>query len=168
MRSIVTLAAAIALPPSFPMRGLIVLTAFSVVLGTLLLQGLTLKMLLRALDLHDGDPVATELRAARERVLEAALSTLPAGSSAAIDLVRKDFKVRLTFGDGHAPHAAPLTAYADAYRTAVRAARRTLLGLRDRGDIGDDAFHTLENELDWLEASDPLRAANADDTGSPG
>jgi CPA1 family monovalent cation:H+ antiporter len=34
--------------------------------------------------------------------------------------------------------------------------------LRDNGDIGDDAFPTLENELDWLEVSDPLRAANAD------
>ena len=57
MRGIVTLAAAIALPPGFPMRDLIVLTAFSVVLGTLLIQGLTLKALLRALNLHDGDPV---------------------------------------------------------------------------------------------------------------
>lgn len=167
MRGIVTLAAAIALPQAFPMRDLVVLTAFSVVLGTLLLQGLTLKLLLRALDLHDGDPVATELRSARERVLESALATLPAGTSAAIDLVRKDFKVRLTFGDGDAARAAPLAVYADAYRTALRSARRTLLALRDSGDIGDDAFHTLENELDWLEVSDPLRGANADDTADP-
>ena len=40
-----------------------------------------------------------------------------------------------------------------------------LLAMRDSGDIGDDAFHTLENELDWMEVSDPLRAANADDVG---
>src|SRR5438128_6943894 len=39
MRGIVTLAAALALPANFPQRGLIVLTAFSVVLGTLLIQG---------------------------------------------------------------------------------------------------------------------------------
>ena len=32
-------------------------------------------------------------------------------------------------------------------------------------DAGYDAFHTLENDLDWLEVSDPLRAANADATG---
>ena len=43
MRGIVTLAAALALPAGFPFRDLIVLTAFSVVLGTLLIQGLTLK-----------------------------------------------------------------------------------------------------------------------------
>ena len=77
MRGIVTLAAALALPAGFPARDMIVLTAFSVVLGTLSIQGLTLKTLLRALDLHDGDPVAAEVTAARARVLEAALEELP-------------------------------------------------------------------------------------------
>ena len=47
MRGIVSLAAAMALPPAFPYRDLIVLTAFSVVLGTLVIQGLTLGPLLR-------------------------------------------------------------------------------------------------------------------------
>ena len=45
MRGIVSLAAALALPSGFPYRNLIVLTAFSVVLGTLIIQGLTLKPL---------------------------------------------------------------------------------------------------------------------------
>jgi NhaP-type Na+/H+ or K+/H+ antiporter len=95
MRGIVTLAAALALPQGFPSRDLIVLTAFSVVLGTLVLLGLTLKPLLRALALHDGDPVAEELRTARDRVLAAALAELPVGASAAVDVVRKNFKMRL-------------------------------------------------------------------------
>ena len=43
MRGIVSLAAALALPGDFPHRDLIVLAAFSVVLGTLVIQGLTLK-----------------------------------------------------------------------------------------------------------------------------
>ena len=60
MRGIVTLAAALALPAAFPFRELIVLTAFAVVLGTLSIQGLTLKPLLRALDLQDDDPVGRE------------------------------------------------------------------------------------------------------------
>ena len=42
MRGILSLAAALALPASFPFRGAIVLTAFAVVLGTLVIQGLTL------------------------------------------------------------------------------------------------------------------------------
>src|SRR5205085_9665594 len=46
MRGIVTLAAALALPEAFPYRNLIVVTAFSVVLGTLVIQGLTLNPLL--------------------------------------------------------------------------------------------------------------------------
>ena len=60
----------------FPFRDLIVLTAFSVVLGTLVIQGLTLKPLLRALDLQDDDPVGRELSAARERALRAGLESL--------------------------------------------------------------------------------------------
>src|SRR5207253_7732215 len=74
MRGIVTLAAALALPPAFPSRDLIVLTAFSVVLGTLAIQGLTLGPLLRVLDLRDDDPVGHEVSAARERALRAGLA----------------------------------------------------------------------------------------------
>src|SRR5262245_8422037 len=65
MRGIVTLAAALALPSAFPFRDLIVLAAFFVVVGTLVLQGLTLAPLLRALDLRDDDPVGREVAAAR-------------------------------------------------------------------------------------------------------
>jgi len=165
MRGIVTLAAALALPAGFPARDAIVLTAFSVVLGTLLIQGLTLKTLLRALDLHDGDPVAAEVTAARARVLEAALADLRSGDSAAVDLVRKDFKIRLgSAARNEGPPGFFGSGYEAAYRKALQTARRTLLAIRDSGEIGDDAFHTLENDLDWMEASDPLRAANADET----
>src|SRR5213075_121008 len=69
MRGIVTLAAALALPQAFPYRDLIVLTAFSVVLGTLVIQGLTLKPFMRALALHDDDPVGSEVATAREQAL---------------------------------------------------------------------------------------------------
>jgi hypothetical protein len=61
MRGIVSLAAAMALPATFPYRDLIVLTAFAVVLGTLVLQGLTLKPLLRAVNLDDDDPIGREV-----------------------------------------------------------------------------------------------------------
>ena len=167
MRGIVTLAAALALPEGFPARDLIVLTAFLVVLGTLLIQGLTLKALLRALNLQDGDPVGHEEHAARQRMLEAAFAQLPGDGSAAVDLVRKNLKMHLgrpLHGSGSA-FADFGAAYDDRYRAALQSARQVLLAMRDAGDIGDDAFHTLENDLDWLEVSDPLRAANADATG---
>jgi len=165
MRGIVTLAAALALPEGFPARDLVVLTAFLVVLGTLLIQGLTLKALLRALHLHDGDPVAREEQAARQRMLEAACAQLPSESSPAVDLMRKNLKIRL--GRLQHPEASPASIgaeYDTLYFAALHAARQALLALRDGGDIGDDAFHTLENDLDWMEVSDPLRAANADAT----
>lgn len=166
MRGIVTLAAALALPERFPARDLIVLTAFLVVLGTLLIQGLTLKPLLRALNLKDGDPVAHEEHAARQRMLEAAFEQLPADGSPAVSLVRKNLKMHLgrPLHESGSPFASFGAEYDNSYRAALQAARQVLLAMRDAGDIGDDAFHTLENDLDWLEVSDPLRAANADAT----
>ena len=98
MRGIVSLAAAMALPPAFPYRDLIVLTAFSVVLGTLVIQGLTLKPLLRALDLHDDDPVGRELSAARERALRAGLASFEHDRSPVADAVRQEFTAHLAPG----------------------------------------------------------------------
>ena len=91
------------------------------------------------------------------------LSRLPAGDSPAADLVRKDFKVRM--GGLTTPHGAQPSFGADyeaAYRIAISAARTSLIAIRNSGEIGDDAFHALENELDWMEVSDPLRGANAE------
>ncbi|MCR5868537.1 MAG: cation:proton antiporter [Aquincola tertiaricarbonis] len=167
MRGVVTLAAALALPADFPSRDLIVLTAFLVVFGTLMIQGFTLKPLLRALKLRDTDPVAVEEARGRERMLQAAFATLPAAPSPAIELVRKNLKMQLgrPLHDGSSPFTAFGVDYDRHYFAAVAAARQTLLAMRKSGDIGDDAFHTLENDLDWMEVSDPLRAANADATG---
>ena len=95
MRGIVTLAAALALPSGFPFRELIVLTAFAVVLGTLTIQGMTLKPLLRALDLQDNDPVGRELGAARERALQAALATFEGDESPRAEALRQEFKAQL-------------------------------------------------------------------------
>jgi len=108
MRGIVSLAAAMALPSAFPYRDLIVLTAFFVVLGTLVIQGLTLKPLLRALDLHDDDPVGREVIAARQRALHAGLATFANDRSPMGDAIRKEFKIRLASeyfqdSDGRAP-----------------------------------------------------------------
>jgi CPA1 family monovalent cation:H+ antiporter len=152
MRGIVTLAAAMALPPAFPYRDLIVLTAFSVVLGTLAIQGLTLKSLLRALDLHDEDPVGHELTAARERALRAALASFADDRSPVAEFLRKEFKTRLADRGANAELVtASLVAHGEMQRTALQAARRAVLTMRANEEIGDDAFHRLEEELDWIE-----------------
>jgi monovalent cation/hydrogen antiporter len=154
MRGIVSLAAALALPAAFPYRDLIVLTAFAVVLGTLVLQGLTLKPLLRALNLHDDDPVGREINAAREQALRAALASLAAGASPVAAAVRQEFRAHLAH-DRHdsRPDGSVRTAHGELHDRALQAARQAVHTMRGSHAIGDDAFHRVEEELDWLEMS---------------
>jgi CPA1 family monovalent cation:H+ antiporter len=152
MRGIVTLAAAMALPGSFPYRDLILLTAFAVVLGTLVVQGLTLKPLLRALDLHDGDPVGRELTAARARALEAVRAKLADDDSPLGEVVRQELAAHLApEPSGGTSEPAPHTAHTDLRHATIQAAREAVLAMRANAEIGDDAFHQMEEELDWLE-----------------
>jgi monovalent cation/hydrogen antiporter len=152
MRGIVSLAAALALPPQFRYRDLIVLTAFAVVLGTLVIQGLTLKLLLRVLDLQDNDPVGRELAAARERALRVGLASFEHDDSPAAEEVRQELTAHLSAA-GHTRGAddAKQSKHSEIHRDALRAARRAVLTMRDTDEIGDDAFHQMEEELDWLE-----------------
>jgi len=149
MRGIVSLAAAMALPPAFPYRDLVLLTAFFVVVGTLVLQGLTLKALLRALDLHDEDPVGHELVAARRGALRAALDTLAPDRSPAADFVRRELSGLLASDPAEAGELSPV--HTDIRRRALQAARQAVIAMRARDEIGDDAFHQMEEQLDWLD-----------------
>jgi monovalent cation/hydrogen antiporter len=154
MRGIVTLAAALALPAAFPFRDVIVLTAFCVVLGTLALQGLTLGPLLRVLDLRDDDPVGQEVAAARERALRAGLAGLERDRSPAAEAVRQEFIAHL--GSIHATpegEEARRFPHRDLHHQVLQAARQAVLAMRASEEIGDDAFHQVEEELDWIEMS---------------
>jgi CPA1 family monovalent cation:H+ antiporter len=152
MRGIVTLAAALALSATFPFRDLIVLTAFAVVLGTLSLQGLTLGPLLRALDLRDDDPVGHEVAAARERALRAGLAELEQDRSPVAEAVREEFIAHLGSVEVNpAETGARRSTHNDIHRRALQAARHAVHAMRASDEIGDDAFHQTEEELDWLE-----------------
>src|SRR5713226_9649505 len=82
MRGVVALAAAIALPETlsdgspFPQRNLIIFLTFSVILVTLVLQGLTLPPLIRALGLAGKSGNKDEEEEARKAMVEAALAHL--------------------------------------------------------------------------------------------
>jgi monovalent cation/hydrogen antiporter len=153
MRGIVTLAAALALPDNFPYRDLLLFTAFSVVLGTLILQGLTLRPLMVALRFAGDRVIEDEVRLARDELTRAALQVLDKEAvSEARAAVRREYAARL------ATDALETRTGTNADSTlaliqsrAIAAERRTLEQLRNRGDIGDDAFHRLEEELDWAE-----------------
>jgi len=151
MRGIVSLAAALALPGAFPFRDLIVLTAFSVVLGTLVIQGLTLKALLRALNLQDDDPVGHELASARARALRAGLASFEHDRSPIADAVREEFTAHLAPSDANRDGDGRQAAHGDIHLGALQAARQAVIDMRTNDEIGDDAFHQMEEELDWLE-----------------
>ena len=51
---------------------------------------------------------------------------------------------------GYAPS---FPGYGALHRQAVQAARHEVLTMRANAEIGDDAFHLIEEELDWLEMS---------------
>ncbi len=165
MRGLVTVAAALALPEGgpgdggFPYRDLIVLTAFCVVIGTLVIQGLTLRPLLERLGLEDADPVGREVGRARAEAYGAAVETLKGDTSEAADVLRREFHAALAQAEAHEEGLAREGLPTDApRRRAVRAARDRILTLRRTGRIGDDAFFVLEEELDWAELNATPRA----------
>jgi monovalent cation/hydrogen antiporter len=157
MRGIVTLATALALPNGdggaiFRFRDLIIFTAFCVVFGTLVLQGLTLHPLLNRLDLQDDDPVGREVDHARTVAYSAAIAALEGNTSPLSDAIRIELQSALLHANG------ATSSEGDASPTGLRlsavgAARRALLAMRASGEIGDDAFHRLEEEIDRLELS---------------
>ena len=83
MRGLVTLATAFALPPQFPRRDVIVLAAFTVVLGTLVIQGFTIRPLIAWLKFAKDPSLDEEVAETRTAMLEAALASLENESGAA-------------------------------------------------------------------------------------
>jgi monovalent cation/hydrogen antiporter len=152
MRGIVTLAAAFALPEGFPHRDLVLLTAFAVVLGTLVIQGLTLRPLISALHLKDDDPVAGEVGRARAVAYRAALEEIDGDPSEEAEILRHEYRALLLREGDRGVSSSELPAD-PLRRRAIAAARRAILALREAEEIGDDAFHRLEEELDWAELS---------------
>jgi CPA1 family monovalent cation:H+ antiporter len=167
MRGIVTLAAALALPtggdgPAFPYRDLILFSAFLVVLGTLVLQGVTLRPLLNFLQLKDDGTVEREVLLGRVERLRAALAaTVQDGEElSGILRTRYEFMLRRAeaeLADSATAHPAPSNGEQlakegeDIVRNALNAERQRLLALRADGTIGDTAFQQLEQELDLEE-----------------
>jgi monovalent cation/hydrogen antiporter len=169
MRGIVTLAAALALPaggaggPAFPYRDLVLFAAFSVVLGTLVLQGMTLRPLIALLQLEDDGSVEREVRLARVETLRAALSaTTEVPGDEMSRLLRRRYELLLHRAEADLAGAADprrvnggddqaCDVDAAFARAASVAERRRLLALRADGTIGDAAFQRVEQELDLEE-----------------
>ncbi|TPM36860.1 sodium:proton antiporter [Mesorhizobium sp. B2-3-4] len=150
MRGLVTLVVAIALPADFPGRDPIVLAAFAVVLGTLVLQGMTLKPLLRVLNFERDTTIDREVAQARVAIMQAALDVLSRKTSAAAAVVREQYEAQRLIAEN--PEDAQAATEYDRLRLyAINRQRDTLEELRSNGTIGDEAYHRLEEEIDWAE-----------------
>jgi len=166
MRGIVTLAAALALPDgsgemaAFPYRDLILLTAFVVVIGTLVIQGLTLRPLAIALSLEPDDIVEFETRHGRAEMLRAAVQALDGVEGEVADTIRAELLTSLQRLEESIPSLS-LEIRSDevSLRSTVRtAARLSLNQLRMTGVIGDASFQRLEAELDLIELDAETRS----------
>lgn len=160
MRGVVSLAAALALPATFPARDVIVFLAFCAILATLVLQGTTLAPLISRFDFHDPDIEAATpaVAAARREVAASAVSALsgkledPKHADVAEKLVQ-DFQARVEQAEQQ--HVDPETArqrtmtQLELRLAALDAARSKLIDKRD--ELDGETLATLVQELDLEE-----------------
>jgi CPA1 family monovalent cation:H+ antiporter len=161
MRGAVSLAAALALPGDFDQRELLIFLTFAVIFVTLVLQGLTLPPLIRALGVRDdGTEEEHEELKARLYATKAALARIDelAGEEwtrdDTIERVRGAYEYRKRRlaaragkieDDGFEDRS---VAYQTLVREVLEAQRREVVRLRNEGTISNDLMHRLERELD--------------------
>jgi Na+/H+ antiporter len=168
MRGVVSLAAALAIPLTaqnaapFPGRNLILFLTFSVILGTLVLQGLTLAPIIRWLKIEDDGEFEKEELNARLKANEAALarlnelSTTAPLDSDAVQRLRTEYEDRLR--QVHASDAAgsvsPLFSsdYQRLAYEALQVERKIIIQLRNSRVIGDDVLRRIQRDIDLAEA----------------
>lgn len=181
MRGVVSLATALALPEQTPDRDLLIFVAFTVILVTLVGQGLTLPLLIRVLGVGvDETVVAQQGQFARRRAVEAALSRLEELSGEwpahlpLIDALRAQYGHRASHLEPEPANRARRDSDGDESqegataeeredpeqemlehhlirRAVIDAERSTVLDLRERGMVSDEIWREIERELDLEE-----------------
>jgi CPA1 family monovalent cation:H+ antiporter len=164
IRGAVSLVAALALPTDFPDRELIVFLTFTVIVATLVIQGLTLPSLIRALDISDDGGADREDAKARIRAAEAALERLEellddgavSAQTAerlrgALGFRRDRFRARLD-EDGDGAIEQQSVSYQRVMRELLDAERAALVALRNERVIDDNVMQRVQRDLD-LEAA---------------
>lgn len=170
MRGVVSLAAALALPLTvktgapFPGRDLILFLTFVVIFATLVLQGLTLPVLIRWLNVTDDGSMAKEEREARLKANQAALNRLnnitetdPAKIDA-LQRLRIEYEDHIRQVEGAMPESAhtSLRLFSSEYERLSHEAlvqeRNTLLELRNQDIISDAVLRRVQRDIDLAEA----------------
>jgi len=165
MRGVVTLAAALALPLTtddgvpFPQRDLVIFLAFSVILVTLVVQGLTLPVLIRRLGVTEDDGEERVRSKANIVALRAALGRLAelegdGASGDEVDDIRRHYENRLrVYTDGfHGRPDAEATRRHEDFghlkTELIQAESDALARLRDEEYFSDDVLRDIRRDLD--------------------
>jgi monovalent cation/hydrogen antiporter len=170
MRGVIALAAALSLPDTladgspFPHRNLIIFLTFSVILVTLVLQGLTLAPLIRALGLAGVEQSDPEELEARRTILETAIQHIQGRRSdeenhhltAALDNMSFKYRTRLAAltrkpSEDGAVDELDHAQLSELSLQLLRIERDTAETLRNEGRISDDLLRRIERELDLTE-----------------
>ncbi|NEC56602.1 Na+/H+ antiporter [Amycolatopsis rubida] len=164
MRGVVTLAAAFVLPADTPQRAVLVLAAFVVVAGTLVVQGMTLPPLIRRLRLPRPDPAEDALQEAAvlHDMTRAALTKLeelrrPEDPPEVIARLRDRLQGRSDaaweqLGRQSALAETPSDAYRRLRVQLLEAERDVFLKARDRGSADDAVLRRVLARLDIEES----------------
>jgi CPA1 family monovalent cation:H+ antiporter len=174
MRGIVSLAAALTLEgyAGFPHEALVQFLAFSVILTSLVVQGLTLPAVIRWLGVGDDGTPAREEILARTVIVQAVLAKIskvrqeqkfPESALVRIETFYREqeaaFHDDLADELGWSQERHHLLSLRRLRRMMIAVQRRALLAERNAGRIGDDVMHAIEHELDLEE--DRLGTAGA-------
>ncbi|MDQ0561226.1 CPA1 family monovalent cation:H+ antiporter [Rhizobium mesoamericanum] len=144
MRGLVTLATAFVLPADFPERDLVVLTAFAVVLATLIIQGATLAPMIHFFRLGRQDLFRQEVDDARRSLAEAAVVRLKNEMGPEAEQLRRVFS--LSADD---PASPSIMRRRELSLAVTLAQREKLEELRDSDLIGPTQYLELQEDLDW-------------------
>jgi CPA1 family monovalent cation:H+ antiporter len=163
MRGVVSLAAALALPLTFPERDLVIFLTFAVILATLVGQGLTLPMVIRGLGIAGEGGERHDEAHARMAAAEAAVRRIDDLAKEwpdhleLIDALRVEYDQRARHLDSH--HASGPTDETERelfehrlIRSAViDAEREALVRQHETGAVSDEVFRRVERDLDLEE-----------------
>jgi CPA1 family monovalent cation:H+ antiporter len=162
MRGVVSLAAALALPEhladgsALPARDRVLFLTFAVILVTLVGQSLTLAPIIAWLKIETPTEDRCEEAEARRRALTAAVAVLDTGEQSHVhNLLRSMYTHRLEHLADCRDEQPASMAENDLHRQTLLAQRKTLVQLRDKGQITDELLRKLERELDLEESRLP-------------
>lgn len=170
MRGVVTLAVALSVPADLPGRDFMLVTAFAVILVTVLIQGTTLGLVIRWLNPPEVGSRAAPMGMSQAEVAMAQVQVKIVEQRAYADdgtlihpqlleRYRRRAKMSEKYAGNEEQHQPRLQAHFDLVLEAVAAARRELVRLHREGLIDDHVMHELERDLDLEEMS--ARAAKA-------